>query len=52
MSMPVEATRYVILGTGMVKPAYVELSVCMTVTLLVSGLLVFQHVERTFIDTV
>jgi lipopolysaccharide transport system permease protein len=52
MTMPIEATRYVFLGVGLVNATYQEVSIGMTLALLVSGLILFQHVERTFIDTV
>jgi lipopolysaccharide transport system permease protein len=52
MTMPVEATKYVFLGTGVVSAPYIEISVAIALTVLFSGLMIFQHVERTFIDTV
>jgi len=52
MSGIVESYRYAFLGAGTVEPLYLGLSAGMTVFLLVSGLLVFNKVERTFIDTV
>lgn len=44
--------RWAFLGTGGVNPAHYALSVAVTVVLLVSGVLIFSRVERTFIDTV
>lgn len=44
--------RYAFLGSGFVDPAHYMLSVVVTVVLLVSGVLIFSRVERTFIDTV
>lgn len=52
MTMPVEATRYVFLGAGTIDAGYVEISVGITFVVLLSGLMIFQHVERTFVDTV
>lgn len=52
MAMPTEAIRYMFLGHGVVTPAYFAASVVMTALLLVSGLLVFNRVEKTFVDTV
>jgi len=52
MTMPVEAMRLMFLGQGVVTPSYVALSVTMTVVLLVSGVLVFNRVEKSFVDTV
>ena len=48
----VESYRYALLGAGTVDPVYLGLSVLTTGLVLVSGLLVFSKVERTFIDTV
>jgi len=48
----VESYRYALLGAGTVDPVYMGLSVLTTGLVLVSGLLVFNKVERTFIDTV
>ncbi len=52
MSMPVEAMKYMFLGQGVVIPAYFAVSVGMTAFLLVTGVLLFNKVERTFVDTV
>jgi len=52
MAMPVEAIKRIFLGQGVVEPAYVAVSVAMTVVLLLSGIVVFNKVEKTFVDTV
>ena len=52
MTMPVEALRLMFLGQGVVSAAYVAMSVAMTAALLVSGVIVFNKVEKTFVDTV
>ena len=52
MTMPIEAMRLMFLGQGVVTTAYVALSVAMTLVLLVSGVIVFNKVEKTFVDTV
>ncbi len=52
MTMPVEATKYAFLGAGFVEGPFFVLSGIITLLLLLGGLMVFQHVERTFIDTV
>jgi len=52
MAMPVEAIKRIFLGQGVVEPAYVAVSVVMTVVLLLSGIVVFNKVEKTFVDTV
>src|SRR5262245_3524082 len=52
MAMPVEAIKIMFLGQGTVVGAYVLLSVSITVLLLLSGVLVFNKIEKTFVDTV
>jgi homopolymeric O-antigen transport system permease protein len=52
MAMPVEALKYMFLGQGLIVPSYLVGSVGMTVLLLGSGVLVFNKVEKTFVDTV
>jgi len=52
MTMPVESIKYVFLGVGFVHPVYVAVSASITVAATLSGIMVFQHVERTFIDTI
>lgn len=52
MTIPVETIKYMFLGQGMVVPAYLSVSVAITLLLLLSGVLVFNKIEKTFIDTV
>jgi lipopolysaccharide transport system permease protein len=52
MTMPVEAIRIMFLGQGTVVWVYLLLSVIITVLLLLSGVLVFNKIEKTFVDTV
>jgi lipopolysaccharide transport system permease protein len=52
MTVIVESFRLMLLGTGTVVPRYLVYSIIMTTVLLVSGLLVFDRVEKTFVDTV
>ena len=52
MAIPVEAIKRIFLGQGVVEPAYVAVSVIMTLVLLLSGIVVFNKVEKTFVDTV
>jgi len=40
------------LGQGVIEPSYVAVSVVITVVLLLSGIVVFNKVEKTFVDTV
>ena len=52
MTVIVESFRLMLLGTGTVVPQHLVYSVSLTALLLVSGLLVFGKVEKTFVDTV
>ncbi len=52
MAMPVEAIKVMFLGEGTVVPSYLALSTCVTALVLLSGLLVFNKVEKTFVDAV
>lgn len=52
MTMPVEAFKVMFLGRGTIVFAYVALSIGVTFLLLISGILVFNRVEKTFVDTV
>ena len=52
MTMPVEAFKVMFLGRGTIILAYVALSIGVTFLLLLSGILVFNKVEKTFVDTV
>ncbi len=52
MTSIVEIFRYAFLGAGTVQPWLFGLSIGMTVLILVIGILMFNRVEKTFIDTV
>jgi lipopolysaccharide transport system permease protein len=52
MTMPVEAIKVMFLGQGTIITAYLALSVGVMIVLLLSGVLVFNKVEKTFVDTV
>jgi lipopolysaccharide transport system permease protein len=52
MTMPVEAIKVMFLGQGTIVIAYLAMSVATTIVLLLSGVLIFNKVEKTFIDTV
>ena len=52
MAMPVESIKSLFLGQGTISELYIGISVVMTVVLLLSGVLVFNKVEKTFVDTV
>jgi lipopolysaccharide transport system permease protein len=52
MSVPVESFRYCFLGHGTLGPEEILISVATTFLLLGTGLVVFQKVERTVVDSV
>src|SRR5262249_10441052 len=52
MTMPVEAIKVMFLGQGTVITAYLTLSVAVTILVLCSGVLMFNKLEKAFIDTV
>ena len=52
MSAPVEMMRYVLLGEGAVSFGQYSYSLAASLLLLFAGVMLFQRIERTFIDTV
>ncbi len=48
----VECFRYAFFGTSAIKTSYLAISWCVTLILLFLGVLVFNRIERTFMDTV
>jgi lipopolysaccharide transport system permease protein len=52
MAMPVEAIKVMFLSQGTLSTAYMALSIGSTVLLLLSGVLIFSKVEKTFVDTI
>lgn len=52
VTAPVEVFRYAILGQGTVMPGYLALSVGVTVVVLIIGIMIFNKVEKNFMDTV
>ena len=52
VTMPVEIYRYALLGVGTIIPEYVVLSCAFTLLMIALGVIVYNHVERTFMDTV
>ena len=51
-TMPVEVFRYAFLGKGTIEPVYLILSVVFTFAVLLIGIVIFNRVEKTFMDTV
>jgi lipopolysaccharide transport system permease protein len=52
VTMPVECFRHLLLGAGSISPELILVSLAATAATLVSGLLVFQRVEKSFVDVV
>ena len=52
VTMPIEIVRYAVLGRGTIVPEYVLLSLLVTVIVALFGVMVFNRVEKTFMDTV
>ena len=52
VTMPVELFRYILFGTGTICPWSAALSLAITVLVAFLGLILFNKVERIFIDTV
>jgi len=51
MTAIVESTKHLFLGSGGIPTASHGISLFITLTLLISGVLLYQRVERTFVDT-
>lgn len=52
VTAPVELFRYAILGEGTIVPMYYIISLVLTVLVAVIGIIIFNKVEKTFMDTV
>ena len=52
VTAPVEVLRYAILGQGTIMPEYLALSVVIAIAVVVFGIMIFNKVEKTFMDTV
>ena len=52
VTAPVELFRYAVLGVGTVMPGYLAISGAVTVIVLLIGIMIFNKVEKTFMDTV
>ena len=52
VTMPVEMFRYAVLGSGAVEPLYWLLSWAVTILIALVGVLLFNNIEKTFMDTV
>ena len=52
VTMPMELYRYSLLGQGTINMLYFAISVAFTFLVLILGIMIFNKVERTFMDTV
>lgn len=52
MTMPVELFRYAVLGHGTILPQYLVLSWIVTIVVTLFGIMIFNRVEKTFMDTI
>ncbi len=52
VTMPIEMFRYAILGQGTINYVYLAISWAVTILVAVFGIMLFNKVERTFMDTV
>ena len=52
VTMPVEVFRYAVIGKGTIEPMFLCISLAFTLIVLIFGIMVFNKVERTFMDTV
>jgi lipopolysaccharide transport system permease protein len=52
MTSIVEVFRYAFLGEGTIKLWLLGMSICITILILVLGIILFNRVEKTYIDTV
>ncbi len=52
VTMPIEIFRYAVLGVGTIYPVYIVTSCVFTLVVALFGIVIFNRVERTFMDTV
>ena len=52
VTMPVEIIRFAVLGHGTISVPYLLLSVAFTILVVLFGIMIFNRVEKTFMDTV
>ena len=52
VTAPVEVFRYAVRGQGTIMPGVLELSWGITIAVLMIGIIIFNKVEKTFMDTV
>lgn len=52
VTAPVEMFRYAVLGQGTIMPEYLAMSWMVTIVIVIVGIMIFNRVEKTFMDTV
>lgn len=52
VTAPVEMLRYALLGQGSVMPGYLAMSAVVSIGVMIFGIMIFNKVEKTFMDTV
>lgn len=52
VAAPVEMFRYALLGQGTIMPGYLAYSWVVTIAVVIVGIMIFNKVEKTFMDTV
>lgn len=52
VTQPIELMRYAVLGNGTINLLWYGVSIALTIVLLIFGIMIFNKVERTFMDTV
>ena len=52
VTAPIELLRYAVLGQGTIVPRYYVISVVISILVAVLGVMIFNKVEKTFMDTV
>ena len=52
VTAPIEVLRYAVLGQGTIMPGYLVLSWAVTIVVVILGIMIFNKVEKTFMDTV
>ncbi len=52
VTAPVEMFRYALLGQGTIMPGYLAYSWVVTIAVVIVGIMIFNKVEKTFMDTV
>lgn len=52
MAATVETFRYAFLGAGSIQPWHIGLSLAITFSILILGIIVFSRIEKTFMDTI